>query len=285
MKLPSSISTIEFDGRVFHIKRDDLVDRYLSGNKFRKLYALLQCESDRYDTIISYGGTQSNAMLSIAALAKSKNWNFKYYSKPLSQSIKNLTYGNYYESIKLGMKHFELEEPLYRDFIANLRLNLDEKTYIIDQGGADTAAEIGIKALADEIVASNIDIKYIATPSGTGTTAYFLAKNLSSHTIYTTPCVGDKSYLLEQMRALGEIPSNLEILEPSKKYHFAKPYREFYEIYKKLLENNIEFDLLYAPQMWLTLLEQTKDEVLYIHSGGVLGNTTQTLRYERKGFI
>lgn len=279
MNLPSIISKISLEDRVFYIKRDDLVDRYLSGNKFRKLFTLLQTPSNRYNHIISYGGSQSNAMLSIAALCHNKGWKFTYYTKKLSHTIKSQQNGNFYKALSLGMNHIELDNAVYRDFISTIRLNFDEKTYIIDQGGAGLDAEAGVKILSDEIISSNLKITQIATPSGTGTTAYFLAKNLPTYTIYTTPCVGDKNYLLNEMSALGEIPSNLIILEPSKKYHFAKPYKEFYEIYKKLLKTNIEFDLLYAPQMWLTLLEQTDGEILYIHSGGVYGNQTQLPRY------
>ena len=84
--------------------------------------------------------------------------------------------------------------------------------------------------------------------------------------------------------ALTEIPDNLHILEPQKKYHFAKPYKEFIDIYKKLLDTGVEFDLLYAPSLWKCLLEQTNDKILYIHSGGVSGNESMLERYSRKGF-
>jgi 1-aminocyclopropane-1-carboxylate deaminase/D-cysteine desulfhydrase-like pyridoxal-dependent ACC family enzyme len=52
-------------------------------------------------------------------------------------------------------------------------------------------------------------------------------------------------------------------------------------MYKKLLACGIEFDLLYAPAMWEALLEQTQEEILYIHSGGVSGNETMLKRYEK----
>ncbi|MDX9756361.1 MAG: 1-aminocyclopropane-1-carboxylate deaminase/D-cysteine desulfhydrase, partial [Sulfurimonas sp.] len=65
LKIPSEIDKIFLDGRAFYVKRDDLVDPFLAGNKFRKLYALLQTPSNKLNQIISYGGTQSNAMLAI----------------------------------------------------------------------------------------------------------------------------------------------------------------------------------------------------------------------------
>jgi len=44
-------------------------------------------------------------------------------------------------------------------------------------------------------------------------------------------------------------------LKPPKKYHFGKLYRELYLVWRDVLrETNIEFDLLYDPVGWITLL-------------------------------
>ncbi len=279
----SPISKINLDGRTFFVKRDDLIDPYLAGNKYRKLYTLLQTPKDKFNKIISYGGTQSNAMLAISAMCKDKGWEFVYYTKPISKIQKELEYGNYYHSKKLGMNHIEIDNELYRNFIASLRINLNEKVFLIDQGGAVKSAKDGVKVLADEIREANLRTRTIATPSGTGTTALYLAFALPEYKVYTTPAIGDIEYLKEQMSALHKIPNNLVILEPCKKYHFAKPYPEFLDIYEKLLKTGIEFDLLYACGMWKCLLEQTNEEILYVHSGGVSGNESMLKRYSQKG--
>ncbi len=283
----SPISKIILEGREFFVKRDDLIDPFLAGNKYRKLYTLLKTPNNTYNTIISYGGTQSNAMLAIAAMCEKKNWQFIYYTKKLSATQKNTLDGNYAQALSLGMKHIEIENEYYRNFIASLHVELDTKTFLIDQGGAVEAAKQGLEVLAKEIRQQNkiTDLKAVATPSGTGTTALFLALALPEYTVYTTPCVGNATYLREQMQALAEIPQNLIILQPKRKYHFAKPYKEFYTIYKNLYATGIEFDLLYAPAMWQTLLEQTNEKIMYIHSGGVSGNGSMLTRYAKKGFI
>ena len=280
----SPISTIEVDERTFYVKRDELIDPYLAGNKYRKLYTLLQTPPENYEKIISYGGSQSNAMLAIAAMCKMKGWEFTYYTKPLSKVLKESQEGNFFLALSLGMKHIEIEHEYYKDFIASMGLNLDVKTYIIDQGGADVHAKDGLEVLAEEIRASGVNVRSLATPSGTGTTAFYLALALPEYTVYTVACVGDASYLKMQISALGEIPDNLIILDVQKKYHFAKPYADFLKIYKKLLDAGIEFDLLYAPSMWISLLEHTDEEVLYIHSGGITGNESMLKRYKSKNF-
>ena len=280
--IPTPISKISLGGRNFYVKRDDLVDSFLAGNKFRKLYTLLETPNEKYTKIISYGGTQSNAMLAIAALCKQKSWEFIYYSKPLSQTIKEQKYGNFFLALELGMKHIEIEHAFYRDFVASLRVSIDDKTFLIDQGGASILAQEGLRILAREIREANIEVKSIAIPSGTGTTALFLAQSLPEYTVYTIACIGDTGYLKEQMKALAPIPDNLIILELSKKYHFAKPYVEFITIYKELLDSSIEFDLLYSPLMWKAILDQVDEDILYIHSGGVSGNSSMLKRYEKK---
>ena len=279
------ISSIFLDTREYLIKRDDLIDPYLAGNKYRKLYTLVHTPKEKYKKIISYGGTQSNAMLAIASLAQKKDWKFEYYTKPLSQTQKEQTIGNYANAIKMGMKHIELESEQYRDVVASLHFSLDESSILIDQGGADKIALEGLDVLAQEIKKSDVKFDAIATPSGTGTTALFLARALPDIKVYTTPSVGDVEYLKTQMSALWKIPQNLVILQPSKKYHFAKPKEELFTIYKKLLNAGVEFDLLYAPLMFKTLQEQTNEKILYIHSGGVSGNETMLQRYEKLGFI
>lgn len=282
----SPISKIFLEGREFYVKRDDLYDPYLSGNKFRKLHSLIHTPTQTYSTLISYGGTQSNAMLALAALCKSKGWEFIYYTKPLSKEQKSQQGGNFADALCLGMQHIEIEDGLYREFIASLRLAQNSTTLLVDQGGAMPQAREGLEQLAREIrnakASKELPFEAVATPSGTGTSAFFLAEALPEMRVYTTPSVGDSAYLLEQMHYLGEIPPNLMILESSKKFHFAKPYREFYEIGKKLSQTGIVFDMLYAPKMWMMLLEQTQESLLYIHSGGVSGNETMQLRYAKK---
>ena len=283
--LPTQISTVSIDGREFLIKRDDLIDPFLSGNKYRKLSTLLQTPSNAISRVVSYGGTQSNAMLSIAKVCHDKKWEFLYYSKPLSSVQKRSPSGNYRYALELGMQHVEIEHTLYKNFIASLTMQEDVDTIIVHQGGAVASAKAGVEKLAAEIKEQVAPDIALATPSGTGTTALFLAHALPQYRIYTTPCVGDALYLKEQMRSLAPIPSNLIILQSEKKYAFGKPHKEFLDIYIKLKEQTaVEFDLLYAPLMWKMLLERTDEKICYIHSGGVMGNESMIERYGKLGF-
>ena len=124
----------------------------------------------------------------------------------------------------------------------------------------------------------------IFLPSGTGTSAAFLAKHVKFD-VYTCPCVGDADYLKSEIEALTP-NSRARILQPPKKYHFGDLKPELYQIWREVCkQTGIEFELIYDPVGFLTMMANLgafKNEILYIHQGGALGNISQKLRYERK---
>ncbi len=288
----SRTDCIQVHGREFFVKRDDLIDPLLSGNKARKLYRLMQAESGQYKAITSYGGTQSNAMLSIAALCHQKGWQFHYTSKPVPDYLRRNPTGNLKMALELGMQLHEVAHDEYNDAVLALKSIRDASTLFVPQGGADPIAQQGIEQLAEEIrqwrQANGIERLYVVTPSGTGTTACYLAIALADAEVLTTPAVGEKDYLLTQMRCLGEVPANLNILDNSKKHHFAKPYRELLATYQELISAGIEFDLIYGALMWHTLfqhIDRFEGTILYVHSGGLIGNETMLARYRHKRML
>ncbi|NWF38406.1 pyridoxal-phosphate dependent enzyme [Mariprofundus sp. NF] len=286
----SDVESFRFRGRDYFVKRDELIDPLLSGNKYRKLYSLIQTPAERYRGITSYGGTQSNAMLSIAALCQQKGWAFHYTCKLLPERLKANPTGNLKRALELGMQLHEVEHKQYDAAIASLSSPADTSTLLVPQGGADPIAELGINVLAREISQwqqeRGIEKLNVVTPSGTGTTACYLALALPGVNVLTTACVGDSNYLIQQMDMLGAVPLNLRILENEKKHHFARPYPEFLDIYRELKEAGIEFDLIYGANMWHTLLQNIdtiEGTILYVHSGGLMGNETMLDRYRHKG--
>jgi len=287
----SRTDCIRVRGREFFVKRDDRIDPLLSGNKYRKLYRLIQTESGHYKAIVSFGGTQSNAMLSIAALCQQKGWQFHYTSKPVPEHIKQQPSGNLSMALNLGMQLHEVAHEHYDDAVRDLRFQADARTLFVPQGGADPMAQQGVHVLAQEIrqwkQRNGIETLHVVTPSGTGTTAFYLAAALPDMAVLTTPAVGDRAYLRAQMRSLGAVPANLTILEQSKKHHFAKPYPELLATYELLRKAGIEFDLIYGALMWHTLLEHMdafEGTILYVHSGGLIGNETMLARYRYQGY-
>ncbi len=293
ISLPSPVEPFCFQGRDFFLKRDDLIDPRFPGNKFRKLQTLFFIPSNRYSRLLSYGGAQSNAMLSLAHLAAMKGWRFDYYVKRLPSWLKAEPTGNFAAALGLGMRFHEVEPQVFYETVERVRKEAEESDYFVPQGGADAMAEAGVKALAKEILAwkkeAGIDTFTVATPSGTGTTALFLRKFLPpSVTVVTTPVVGDAQILKAQWQKLDPKAPQPKILDGQSKWPFAKPRRDYYEIWQALLNAGVEFDMIYAPKMWLALLkayEALPKPILYVHSGGVSGNESQLAQYRYKGLI
>lgn len=269
----------------FLIKRDDLLSIYLSGNKAYKAYFLLHKD---FSHIVSFGGNQSNAMLSLAYLAKQKKARFTYFTKPLSSYLKNNIDGNLKLSLEFGMDirfsdNLEMDSSMFAKEINAL---------YIPQGIACGEAKEGIIKLAESILSLRLDDLCVICSSGTGIMSFYLQQYLGSIRVFTTSCVGSRSYLQEQFLSYSKLDSSYanfvmpHILETKKKYTFAKPYKELLEIYMEHLESKIEFDLLYDCLMWkaidenMDLLKPYKYR-LFLHSGGIYGNKTQLKRYSR----
>jgi len=270
-----------FNNQNIYIKRDDLLSSAFSGNKARKFYYYLKNDFPHLKKVLSYGSSQSNAMYSLSVLAKLKGWEFDYYVDHLSSYLEENPHGNFKYALENGMQiHVGQERPTM----------VTDETVFVEEGGRQEEAEFGLKILADEISLwkekQGIDELNIFLPSGTGTTALYLQKNILDN-VFTVPCVGDVEYLKKQFFMLEEDESfHPKILLPSKKRHFGKLYRESYNIWLKLREEmGIEFDLLYDPHGWLTLLENPeilRKPMLYIHQGGLIGNESMLARYRRK---
>lgn len=224
-------------------------------------------------------------MYSISVFAKRKNLEFLYVCSHLGKKLKENPNGNFKFALENGMKYFISEDR--ENFARSLA---DEKTLFIKEGVAQKEAEFGFIKQAHFIegYAAQKNITFdIFLPSGTGASATYLAKN-TKFNVFTTPCVGDENYLKKQILELDK-NSKVQILKPPQKYAFGEVKKELYEIWNELLcETKIEFDLIYDPVGFLTLLlnlHKFKNPILYIHQGGIIGNISQLERYKYKGIV
>ncbi|QOQ88184.1 1-aminocyclopropane-1-carboxylate deaminase [Campylobacter corcagiensis] len=278
---------LNFKGVKFWLLRDDLLGEF-NGNKARKLKYFLNADLSKYKSVVSHGSSQSNAMQSLSVFAKIKGLEFRYVVNYLNPNLKASPVGNLKFALKNGMKLYESgakNSDDRREFALSL---CDENSLFIEEGVAMKEAEYGFIDQAKDIENFANGAKFdIFLPSGTGTSAGYLAKH-SKFRVFTCPTVGTKEYLKKQLDELN-LGENLEILNPPKKYRYAQLRKEFIEIYKELLEETkVEFDLIYDPVGLLTLftnLDKFENEILYIHQGGLLGNISQLQRYKDKEML
>ena len=279
---PTQLENYTFNGIDFLLKRDDLISKDFSGNKARKIKYYINNIPSNITTIKSFGSIQSNAMYSLSVFAKIMGLKFIYYAHHISPNLLKEPIGNLKYALDNGMI---LKE--------GYNFKIEENELFINEGIAQKEAYYGIKELAEELISQlNINKYYqIFLPSGTGTTALFLSKalkelNASYIKVYTTPCVGNREYLLEQF---NNLESNSDfyptILDTKKRYHFGKLYKEFYKIWLELQKRTgVEFDLLYDPKAWIVINENKKifSNLVYIHQGGKIGNISMLQRYKNR---
>ncbi len=294
---PSPVQKINIEGFSLYLKRDDLLDPDFSGNKARKFYYFLKNDFPGIKIVVSFGSNQSNAMYSLSVLCKLKGWEFEYFVDHIDNNLLQNAKGNLKLALKNGMNLKLKKEWNYPFNVDNLTsdIKITGDTLFIPEGGRCKTSFDGVKLLAKEIMdfkkEEGIEKLHIFLPSGTGVTALFLQKALYLHKdnsrVYTVACVGGKEYLKKEFFSLEENSTFHPEILGDKKYHFGKLNIEFYLFWKKLKEQTgVEFDLLYDPIGFKTMIEQLKKNpaksVMYIHQGGIIGNESMIERYKRK---
>lgn len=274
------ISQIKLFNKNFLLLRDDLLGE-INGNKARKLDFIKEINLP-YKNIICYGSSQSNAMQALALFCNKSNYNFTFVcarecdiTGNLADAINNnakIIYSNkFYKTPK------ELAYELYKN---------DKESFLIDEGVCNDFARFGFFKMAKElaIVAKEIDFD-VFLPSGTYTSAIYLEKYLRifcpNINVYTCACVSADEYFKKQVKLLNP-NSALKLLKTKKKYHFAKLYEELFVMIENI--DKIDFELLYDSVGMIAIYENLdilKENILYIHQGGLLGSSTLKERYLR----
>ena len=242
---------------------------------------------------------------------------FHYFTKRLPRWLRNYPSGNLARALALGITIHELSGDEYgRCFgdkagaAATMPASLEDRvpggTLWLPQGGAMVEAEAGLAILAQEIAEQwqargEEGELVVLVPAGTGTTAYYLSKHLAPHGIEVAAlcCIGREQYLADQLDALHRqvFPAKGQrlplIMGGAENVPFGEPREELLAMWRELSdEAGLYVDLVYAPRAWQILFERLAagDErldgktLLYLHTGGLEGVSTQLTRYKRAGF-
>ena len=278
----SFVEQREIFNRRFWIKRDDCIHTYCNGNKARKFFSLLD---STHKVWISYGGNQSNAMLTLAYLASIKGVAFHYvmpsfYGEPIGNLKMALSFGMTPHILPFGLSVVKLES-----YAKSL---LFDNALFIPQGGSVNLAQKGMNVLAKELSQSIKNIENInGSPiifytSGSGVGVVALKKALDSYfpnvSLVVLACAkGD----LEQKFLAHSLTPPLILQAP---FAFAKPKREIWQMREYLKSRGLVCDLIYDSVGFCTIqthLEKFQGrELVFIHSGGLLGDLSQEQRYK-----
>ena len=266
----------EIFNRSFWIKRDDCIHQYCNGNKARKFAGLLD---STHKVWISYGGNQSNAMFALAYLASIKGVAFHYvmpsfYGEPVGNLKMSLGFNMIPHILPFGSSVAQLES-----YAKSLCF---DNVLFIPQGGSVELAQKGMNALAKELSQSIGGSPIIFYTSGSGVGVVALQRALDSYfpraSLVVLSCA--KADLEQQFLAYALTPP-LILHSP---FAFAKPKREIWQMREYLKSRGLVCDLIYDSvgfyiiHRHLAMFENR--ELVFIHSGGLLGDISQELRYK-----
>ena len=261
------------------MKRDDLIDPYISGNKWRKLKYILQDAEDKGKKhLVTFGGAYSNHLVATAAAAARAGLKATAFVRGEEVINEMLVLCKLY-----GMRLIFTDRESYRDkrtcydkFFA-----ADPDAYFIDEGGASAEAVAGCTELIGEL--KNTNPEHIFCAAGTGTTAAGLLKGIQEAGLKTKlhiiPVLKGGDFIKEEISNYTTLTENL-ILHTE--YHFggyAKTQPALISFMQRFTATHgILIDPVYTAKMCFAIEDLTgknyfrpDEKIIAIHTGGLLG--------------
>jgi 1-aminocyclopropane-1-carboxylate deaminase len=273
------------------VKRDDLIDINISGNKLRKLEGnLLAAKTAGATQLLTFGGAYSNHLLASAAAAKALD--LPIIGKVRGEELKPTSNALLYKCQELGMQLEFISRTAYQAQKLTSGLDLKSKTWHIPEGGANPEGIWGCTQIYTEALAQNnnqhFDAVFIA--QGTTTTSLGILAAIPKTTqLFVVPVLkGFNS--IKEMQALANLAQlntltnhlsfPFEQVTVLDQYHhggYAKTSEELKEFIQSfnqtnqfLIEPTYTGKALYALSHELPKLQPSIKNVLFIHTGGVV---------------
>lgn len=283
IKFPNSISV--------HIKREDLIHPYVSGNKFRKMkYNLLQAKTENQHTLLTFGGAFSNHIAAVAYAGKEHG--FKTIGIIRGDELGDRISENptLQFAQDCGMQFEFVTRTAYRlknefDFIEKLKQKFGT-FYLLPEGGTN---ELAVKGCEEILTKDDAKFDYICTTVGTGGTISGIIKSLLPHQkVLGFPAL-KADFLKNEVRKYVQNENWDLILD----YHFGGYGKVNIELiafinqfYK---ENQIPLDPIYTGKMVFGVIDlisknyfPENSRILLIHTGGIQGIEGMNLKLKSK---
>ena len=267
------------------IKRDDLLHKHISGNKWRKLkYNLSEAVQQNHHTILTFGGAYSNH-LAATAFACNKVGVESIGVVRGEDDAQNPTL-NFLRSNNMRLKFVSRTD--YRrkredGFIEDLK-NEFGNCFMIPEGGANG---LGVRGCAEILPEVEETFDVVCCAAGTGTTLAGLALSLQEkQKLIGFPVLKGGGFLEQEMLRLID-ESRLKPLtdfrfELNTNYHFggyAKTKPELFNFIQGFQERNaIRLDPVYTSKMMFGVYDLIQNghfsrgtSILTIHTGGLQG--------------
>ena len=292
-----------FDGVQIFVKRDDLTETPLSGNKVRKLdFVLKEAVSEGADTLITCGGIQSNHARSTAILGARLGLRVILLLRGVPADIPR---ANLLLDRLVGAKiHFITPEE-YRQVLPLMERYADEegnrgyKPYIIPEGASNALGSMGYVQAAEEIKDQErvlgLEFDAVVVPVGSGGTVaglligkrlYGLKADIVGVCVCDSADYFTKKILdiaAEAERRFGNDfrinPEDIHILEDYVGVGYAKSRPEEIDVLVQAARTEgLILDPVYSGKAMTGLMSELHSgrfgqykKILFLHTGGIFG--------------
>ncbi len=282
LRLPSPVQTItleEFPVRTF-VKRDDLIHPLISGNKWRKLKAVVEEASQgKFNRWVSFGGAFSNHLCAVSTIAQALKVPLKVYIRGASHFNQNPTIARL---ISQGTNLEYIPRHLYRDFVQNYQPETVDDL-VIPEGGSHPNCVFGVQEMISEI-GSQLELNSISSiwvSCGTGGTLAGILSKIPSHIkVIGVSAVNDPSIAYRIKDLVPKyLNKDFKIIYPKKRFGYGRLDEKMLAFMQKVFERTgFKLDPIYTNRLFWEIKSQvecgqlSRDEpILIIHTGGLQG--------------
>lgn len=261
------------------VKRDDLIDPYISGNKWRKLkYILKAAATENKNHLVTFGGAYSNHLVATASAAARSGLKATAFVRGEKVNNEMLVLCSLY-----GMELIFIDREAYKDkracYLEYAAKHAD--TYFIDEGGASAEAALGCAEIIAELPK---DTDHLFCAAGTGTTAAGLLQGIQKAglkmKLHVIPVLKGGEFIREEMSGYVSTDDPRLILHTD--YHFggyAKTKPELLEFIKGFTaKHGMLIDPVYTAKMFFSVNDLAlkdyfakEEKIVALHTGGLLG--------------
>ncbi len=287
---------LEKAGVELYIKREDLLHRHISGNKYRKLfYNLMQARREGHHTLLTFGGAFSNHIAATAyavRLAGMKSIGVirgDELGKDLQKTLKENPTLRF--AVAQGMQlHFvsrrnyrKKTEPSFREHLHDLFGDF----YWVPEGGTN---HLAVKGAAEILTQNDQTFDVITCAVGTGgTIAGLINASFPHQQILGFPAL--KENYLENNIKKYTAKTNWQLIRDYHLGGFAKVSPELIRFINDFhARTNILLDPVYTAKMMMGLQNMIKKgffqrgtKILAIHTGGLQGIDGMNIHLKKKG--
>ncbi|MBI1835659.1 MAG: pyridoxal-phosphate dependent enzyme [Flavobacteriia bacterium] len=284
-----SLEELESRNCKLFIKRDDLIDSDVSGNKWRKLkYNIQQAQQLKQEGILTFGGAYSNHLVATAAACHKVGVKAVGIVRGDELNVNsNITLQR---CADLGMhlvfvprtKYDLRNERIYKEELSVQYPNF----YQVPEGGANFYGMIGCQEIIKEI---NRTYDHVFVAQGTTTTSCGILLGLAENAKLNVVPVLKNYASIEEMTNLyissvfekdliEELLSKVNVHQESHFGGYAKYTIELLNFIRDFYsKTKVPLDPIYTGKVMFTLFEELKkgnldnQTVIFIHTGGVQG--------------